>query len=575
MEVFRIWRSPFIDYHAPLAPISSRDTEIMKLDEKSYSDEILQSIAENGFNGIWVHALLQELVKHPLFPEFGEDAELFQEKLRVLIGRAKRYGIKVYLQMQPPRAVSGRHREFWEHHKDCAGSVEIIDWEDLKEPTPMISLCTSTAKVRQYLREAMAALGASLPDLGGYIIISASEYPAHCRTREKERLKVLCPRCGCRPAAEVIADLLNDLYRGMRSGSPTQQLIAWNWDWSTHAGEKDVISRLDPGIVPMADFERGGRMTLMGRPGHLIDEYALCYPGPAERFLESRQAAVEHHAPFAVKFQLGTTHENGAVPALPVIPNIFTRAEWFRKHDCAGFLGCWNFGNFPTVNTAAFNFFLKPETPDSPEEAMAAFARHYFPGCRAERAVSAWKLFAEAMTFYPHIWKFLYYAPTSWALGYFVPPGPMSGKAGATWLKDAPRGDDLALAMPGPFTLEELISAITRLCQLWEEGVKAFESSGIGKLSGQGALEYGNTVVCGACFKSLLYMLKLYKLKRDTGSAEGEAYREISRAELANAERALPFVEADPRQGFHAEAQQYNFSAPMIREKIRLLHEQL
>ena len=105
--------------------------------------------------------------------------------------------------------------------------------------------------------------------------------------------------------------------------------------------------------------------------------------------------------------------------------------------------------------------------------------------------------------------------------------------------------------------------------------MKEFENSGIGERSGEGALEYGNTVVCGACFKSLLYMLKLYKLKRDTGSAEGEAYREISRAELANAERALPFVEADPRQGFHAEAQQYNFSAPMIREKIRLLHEQL
>ena len=575
MDVFRIWRSPFSDYHAPLAPISSRDTEIMKLDEKSYSNEILRSIVENGFNGIWVHALLQEVVKHPLFPEFGEDAELFQEKLRHLIDRAKRYGIKVYLQMQPPRAVSGRHREFWEHHKDCAGSVEIIDWEDLGEPTPMISLCTSTAKVRQYLREAMASLSSALPDLGGYIIISASEYPAHCRTRENERLKLLCPRCGSRPAAEVIADLLNDLYRGMRSGSSTQQLIAWNWGWSALAGEKEVISRLDPGIIPMADFERGGRMTLMGRPGHLIDEYALCYPGPAERFLDSWHAAEEHHAPFAVKFQLGTTHENGAVPALPVIPNIFTRAEWFRKHNCAGFLGCWNFGNFPTVNTAAFNFFLRPETSSSPEEAMAAFARHRFPGCRAERAVAAWKLFAEAMTFYPHTWKFLYYAPTSWALGYFVPPGPMSGKAGATWLKNAPRGDDLALAMPGPFTLEELISAITRLCQIWEEGVKEFENSGIGELAGQGALEYGNTVVCGACFQSLLYMLELYKIKRDTGSAVGETYRQISRAELANAERALPFVEADPRQGFHSEAQQYNFSAPMIREKIRLLREQL
>lgn len=574
-SMFKIWRSPYIDYHASLVSLTTLDTEVMRLDEFSYSDAILREIAESGFNGIWVHGMLRELATHPLFPEFGTDAPLLREKLRTLIRRSAKFGIKVYLQMQPPRAVSGELSRFWERHADVAGSVERINWEDCGHPTPFISLCTSTEKVRQYLREAVASLSRDLPFLGGYIIISASEYPAHCWTRGGKNLEKMCPRCASRHPADVIAELLNTLYAGMRDTSPDQQLIAWNWGWADLCSEEDVISRLNRGIVPMADFERGGTFPLLGHRNHLIDEYALCYPGPAERFLASWNAARRNHALPAVKFQLGTTHENGALPNLPILPNLFTRADWFRKHRPSGFLGCWNFGNFASANTAAFNFFLSPEAPDDPEKAMAAFAEAYFPGCKAALAVCAWKTFAEAMKFYPHTWKFIYYAPTSWTLGYFVPPGPMSGKAGPTWLPDAERGDDISIAMPGPFSMEEILAGLARLSELWKNGLEMLSSALEGVESPHGALEFGNAAVCGDCFASLLNFLLLYRMKKETGEAAGEPYLRVCTDELAVMEHALPFVEADPRIGFHSEAQQYNFSAEMMKRKIKLLKEQL
>jgi len=565
--MFKIWRTPFLDYHSPLKTYYSRQTEILQLDEVSYSDEILKNIADNGFNGIWVHAMLQELVKHPDFPEFGVYAEELQSKLQLLVTRAGKYGIKVYLQMQPPRAINGEITEFWNNHQDVAGAVEMLNWDDLKRPTPMVSLCTSLEKVRNYLKESMAALAAAVPDLGGYIIISASEYPAHCRTRGCHPIHKPCPRCSQRKPEEVIAEVINTLYAGMRKASSTQELIAWNWAWADQCTEESVVSRLDPGIITMADFERGGKFPMLGKSDHVIEEYALCYPGPAERFMASYEASKINGGRQAVKFQLGTTHENGAVVCLPILPNIFTRADWYRKHDMAGYLGCWNFGNFMSVNTAAFNYFVTPQAADDADTAMRDFAGIYFPDCDAAKAVQAWKTFAAAMKHFPHCMTFLYAAPTGWALGYTVQPGKIVKKIGFSHLP-GPQGDDLTYCVTCDFPFGSILAGISELVRLWSEGVKLFEEAVQASDCENSRLELGNAIICEACFKSLLYMLKVYNIKKEKGSAEGEEFLQLSRAELANVKRALPYVAADPRQGFHSEAQEYRFSEAILQKKI-------
>ncbi|HOS42131.1 MAG TPA: hypothetical protein PK794_00415 [Armatimonadota bacterium] len=52
-------------------------------------------------------------------------------------------------------------------------------------------------------------------------------------------------------------------------------------------------------------------------------------------------------------------------------------------------------------------------------------------------------------------------------------------------------------------------------------------------------------------------------------------YRAILDAEIANLTALLPFVEADPRLGFHAECQQYLFTPESIRAKLTDLRDQL
>ena len=568
--MFRIWRSPYTKFHSPLDAINTLESETFTADA-TYTDEALKVIADSDFNGIWVHGILHNIVKQGEFPEFGVYADEQQEKLRNLIGRAAKHGIKVFLFMQPPRALSGE-LDFWKNHGDVAGASETIDWDNLKRPTPFVSLCTSTEKVRRYLRGAFANLSKALPGLGGYIIISASEYPGHCYVRGMTHERN-CPRCSKRTSSEVISELIRTIYNGMRDASATQEMIAWNWSWAMVADEKKIAADLPPGVVCMADFERGGRYPMLEHADHVIDEYALCYPGPSERFTETTDIASRHGLRIAAKLQFGTTHELGSVPNLPLISNIHAKADYLRRHGCAGFMGCWNFGNMTTANTAAFNFFLTEEAPDDRDTALEAFAAKYFPECTPSQIAEAWRIFADAMNHFPHSIPFLYQGPASWALGHFVPPGAMRGKGGNSWQVNE-RGDDISAAFKGSeFTLDESLDGFKYLSARWREGVEVLSRGLNGARDAHSLEELGNAIVCGAAFRSAYNHMRLYKMKLEKNSADGEEYRKIAADELKNVTEALPYVEADKRLGFHSEAQAYLFDAPRIKEKILKLRQ--
>ena len=50
-----------------------------------------------------------------------------------------------------------------------------------------------------------------------------------------------------------------------------------------------------------------------------------------------------------------------------------------------------------------------------------------------------------------------------------------------------------------------------------------------------------------------------------------EEWLEIVKAELSVVEYVLPYVEADPQQGWHIEGDFYSFNAELIRKKIETL----
>ena len=136
-------------------------------------------------------------------------------------------------------------------------------------------------------------------------------------------------------------------------------LVIWNWSWTHYEAApcRNMLARLPGDVTLLADFERGGlRRTTEGAVK--VDEYSLGYAGPSEDFVQVKACCDRLGIPVMAKLQIGTTHELGTVPNLPAIGNLYEKARKMREMGIVDFMGCWNFGNFRSANSAAFLYFL-------------------------------------------------------------------------------------------------------------------------------------------------------------------------------------------------------------------------
>ena len=561
-NTWRIWRSPQSDFAAePADEVHEETCQAHTV----YTDETLSEIAENGFNGIWVHALLHHIVSAEPFPELGKSCRMHREALEILIRRAKKYGIRVFLYLQPPRAIPLTEKDFWRRHADCGG-VFYPRYQAR-------SLCVSEKSVCEWLRNVSAGLAETLPELGGLILITASELPSHCyshRNKFESAYMIDCPRCREREPQDIVIDVIQAVRDGVRRISSDLPIIVWNWSWTMWGLKppcREIVERLPHDVVLMADFERGGYKDFWKRPRCMINEYALSYDGPSGYCRDIMSLARSRGMRVMAKLQFGTTHELATVRTLPVIPNLFRKADYLRSTGLHGFMGCWNFGNLNSSSLKAFNFFLELKRETDCDEAMTAFAHSEYPGCNAEKIIAAWHIFADALAMdYPFCVPFLYDSPVNHSLALIPEPGPLSGKpVGRSWLPDE-RGD--VYPEPAEFPLEKLIRRLGTLAEHWKAGVELLREA-----LGTAHRDFINAAICGLVWQSVFHLYQIYRLRKNWNDALLPEYRILEKSELAVAEEALPLVAADTEQGWHIEGNFHSFSPELIEKKIAVLKE--
>lgn len=571
----RIWRSPYSRFGVFVEHPDDLEDETFTA-EKAYTDPELKKIADMGFNGIWIHGQLHHIIPNPHFPEFAPNSEKHLAALHRLCERAARFGIKVYVYMQPPRAISVSETGFWMKHRDVAGQLIHAAGDDGRE-FDVQSLCTSLPYVRDYLRESFADFARLVPELGGFIIISASEYPAHCYCRRNVKQGPLrprklkmdfvpcdCPHCGRREPEDVVCELLQTIRDGVRSVSSSLKLIFWNWSWSMYLDPpfEEIISHLPKDILLLADFERGGYR----RDGTYIDEYSLGYSGPSETYLAFRETAGRYGIPVIPKLQLGTTHELATVRSLPIYPSLFGKADHIRKTHTQGFLGCWNFGNLISTSVKAFNYFLDLKEDLSCNEALKRFANSEYPGKNADLIVSAWHDFSSAMERHPFCIPFLYDGPVNHTLALIPAPGRLSGKSvGRSWLPDE-RGD----VYIEPAGFPDLMSRLKDLKDIWARGVEKLRTA-----LGEDHKDFQNAAICGGAWASLYNMYRIYFLKKEWDDSKLDEFKRLCSVELDIVEKVLPWVAADPEQGWHIEGNFHSFDRELLEKKIAALRKLL
>ena len=577
----RIWRS---------GCAGTGDDEALS-DAAGCTDEVLARIADEGFTGVWLFCRLHDLMASTVFPELNQPrADERVAGIQAVVDRAARHGLGVYLYFNDPVGLDVDH-PFWITHPDLKG---VTKWH-------CYSLCTSTPEVQAFFRDAVASVLRRLPGAAGVILITACESLTHCWSKSNTRRGApppTCPRCVNREPADIVLELLEGWADARRRHAPSTRIIAWNWEWAYWYADPqaEIIGRLPAGVELMLDLEIGGTRQWLGRPNY-IGEYSLSYVGPGQRFLASRALAASKGIPTHAKIQINSSHELCTVPNLPVLANLHGKLVALAEHGIAGFLGTWTIGCDLTLNTFAVKLFLRDPHRFADRQAfLDELAREYFGAAETDRVVRAWTQFGEAFSCYPFSVQMLYRGPHNDAPARRLSLHYEGTPVGRSFAPDPP-GDDLSPCLHAAgvdqeaFTLYDVIEAYGRMCSAWDAALTDYEAGLAAPAPGtpeqvrHRAEELRCAQMLSVQFRSTLNVFRFYREQQRVMRERGltapcdlprdPALLAVMSEEQANAERALPLVEADRRLGFHQEYQGYKYDAAMIREKLARMASEL
>lgn len=550
-----------------------------------YHDHLLMRLAEHGFNGIWIRGSFRHYARCSVFPEFGRDSDRILSRLQDLARRAGRYGIKVFLYLNEPLGIA-ENDEFFVHHPQCRGSASIFK--------PMINLCTSTPEVKTYLRESAQDIFTRVPEVAGFVMITASEYPSHCWCRSgisidnpQERIGEVasCPRCRERTPQEVVGEIFSLIQQGATAAKPDAEIIAWNWSWSMWEPDPQpgVLAALPEGVIVMGDYERGEPTQALGFE-YLNDEYNLKVIGPSQRFRGVADFLRERGRPVYARIQIGTTHENPDIPYLPVLPNIARKYQTLQETRVAGMMTCWNFGNMPSLATeVAGEFTWGPQA--RVREGLLRVARRNFGPEVAEEVVTAWEILSTAHDDFPGSIPVMYHGPVSRGPAFLFIFDRINKSFPNSWLLDRDiRGDLLDWAVPfGPEKVMECyrseVAKAAPAVEMLERAVERSSGEDRRRLQRELGVVKFHLVQLTSAANVVDFLLTRNAYHEATDPTEKsrllDRVEDICRQEMENAARALPLLEADPRLGWHGEAYGYMISRPLVEEKLAQLRELL
>ncbi len=553
--------------------------------DEFYHENVLLRLAMHGFNGIWIRGALRKFAENSAFPEFGEDAETICAELRKLCRRAARFGMKVYLYLNEPMGLD-EDDDFWQRHPQVKGPLCHLK--------PVNYLCSSTVEVKTYLRESSEYVFANVPELAGVLLITASEYPSHCwcHTRvpgNAEQLEemvesgTMCPRCAERTPQEVIGEIVGLLREGIRAAKPEAEIVAWNWSWSMYEEDpqRGVLEALPEDVIVMGDYERGEMTEACGFE-YKNDEYSIKVIGPSPRFTGVADFQRERGLPVYAKVQIGTTHENPDVPYLPTLQKIARKWQTLVEAGVTGMMTCWNFGNMPSLATEVAGEMTFAPQPPVEEALMSVATRHFGPDSAADM-VAGWQQLCRAQDDFPTSIPVMYYGPMSRGPAFHFVFDQIDQKFPRSWLLDTNLEGD-RLDWVNPFGAEKVLECYRAVADQWAEGIETMRE-GLPKASGPALDELQREIdVAAFCLTQLISSANVveFLLARDALHEAGDAdekralldrMEQVCRAELDNANSAIPLSDADSRLGWHGEAYGYMINRGLIEAKLAGLRE--
>ncbi|MDR3198447.1 MAG: hypothetical protein LBU34_11320 [Planctomycetaceae bacterium] len=369
---------------------------------KSYPDELLRQLSQYGVNGIWLHTVLRTLAPSDQFSEFGKDHEIRLKSLQTLVDRANRYGIKVYLYMNEPRAMPN---SFFTGNRTKFAGVPYGN---------QTSLCTSTPEIQHWLADSLSYVFKNVSGLGGIFTITASENHTNCSSHYR---KDQCPRCKNRSVAEIIAEVNSIMAEAVHRVAPDAKVFVWDWGWNGDAAT-EIIAKLPDSVWLMSvsewslPIERGGIKSNVG-------EYSISSVGPGPRAVNHWALARKRGLKTIAKVQFNVTWELAAVPYLPVTDLVTEHAVKLSGSGVNGLMLGWSLGGYPSPNLEIAH--LAQSQKINADEILNRIAVKYY-GNGAASAREAWTMFSNGFREFPYHIGLCYSGPQHWGPANLVFP---------------------------------------------------------------------------------------------------------------------------------------------------------
>lgn len=523
-----------------------------------YSENYLNRLAHNGTNGLWIYTSFAQLISSPYIPSKDQNCGKRMEKLRSVVAKCKKYGIRVYLFAIEPM---GLLKEEWEPYEDMLGPIV--------PSIPRRMFCPRIEKTQKHIIYCLENIYSSIPDLAGYITIPAGERPTTCPSYGADRT---CPRCSKYSRGENLAFAVDVIKEGLRRAGTGAELVSWTYGHRSWDYDEIVryVENTPTDIAIMQNFEDRGVDVQLGKPRIALD-YWLSYKGPSEMFSISARAAKKHGNPAYAKMQVCSSHEIATVPYIPVPGILFDKYKEATSLGVTGIMECWYFGNYPSLMNRASTELSYLEDYSDKDKFLTELASRLYGNSNAKELAKAWRAFEDGYTNYPTNIMMSYYGPMHDGTVWELFPIPVNRALPRSWLLlDAPDGDRIGECLFKGHTLDEAIILAERMYDSWKKGCDILPLP-------KNDEHYICASAIGLLFASGRNILKFYKLREQLGTGVGDPLAAVAQMEqivaeeIENSERMIELCNADSRLGYHSEAEGFKFFPEKLRSRIEQL----
>ncbi len=561
LTVGEIYRQPVIRERITRGFFSPTNRPPKNIDELMddvdyYPDEYLNRLAHDGTNGLWIYTYFHDLLTTDTIPEHGKDAAVRIAKLKRVVAKCKRYGVKVWIFGVEPYALAP---DVAAKHPDAVGGV---GWNG------RYTVCTYSEEGAAYCVELTRRLMEQVPDLGGIIDITFGERPSSC---VNSTAFCQCPRCRQHSRGEALAHTVNLLKEGMRQAGSKADFVSWTYGHRESPREEiEEYVRLAPDdVMLMENFEDAGFPTQLGKTRQATD-YWLSYVGPSDMYANAAQTAQKEGKHLFAKMQVCCSHELATVPYIPVPGILFDKYTAAHRFGVEGVMQCWYFGNYPSLmSKAAGELSFAGDFSD--KDAFLTHLAGIYCGDRAPDLVSAWKRFEEGYTHYPINIMFSYYGPMHDGVVWDLALEPTDTCLPRSWqLPDKPDGDRIGECLQSGHTLEEAITLTDYMREAWHEGVALLpDTTPVEQRTVAQALDV--LLASGNNILHFYHLREQLAYAANDAAALLDAMESIVEEEMTHSAVMIDLCYTDRRLGYHSEAEGFKFFPEKLQERIRSL----